>query len=122
MPAAAETSAEDPPLARGDAARARRCKAAAAARRAAANRSSSSSHSSRSSRSGAAGGGGEEEDGGGGPFPELAQLRRKLWGHCRGWRPGQCWGVAVAMNKQRGLLVAPTGTGKSLCYQVRVFP
>ena len=49
---------------------------------------------------------------------ELGALRRKLWGHCKGWRPGQCWGLSVALNKKRGLLVAPTGTGKSLCYQL----
>ena len=66
---------------------------------------------------GAGGGGGGE----GGFWAALEAMRSRLWGHQRGWRPGQEWGLAAVMGRRRALLVAPTGTGKSLCYQVFVF-
>ena len=64
-------------------------------------------------------------------------MLEKLWGH-RHWRPGQRWAIGRVVfgsgganangngngngndhpQKRRGLLVAPTGTGKSLCYQL----
>jgi hypothetical protein len=52
-----------------------------------------------------------------GPWAALDAMLVKLWGHRRGWRPGQEWGIRTVLEQRRGLLIAPTGTGKSLCYQ-----
>ena len=55
------------------------------------------------------------------PEPEVPvaveAMLEKLWGHRR-WRRGQRWGIAAVFGGRSALLCAPTGTGKSLCYQV----
>jgi superfamily II DNA helicase RecQ len=40
---------------------------------------------------------------------------KKLFGY-NNFRDGQLWAIQRCMNRQRSLLVAPTGFGKSLCY------
>lgn len=48
------------------------------------------------------------------PLSLLGSLQQ-LFGHCD-FREGQEWAVKRCLEKQRTLLVAPTGFGKSLCY------
>lgn len=47
--------------------------------------------------------------------PTIHSTLRKLFGHST-FRDGQEWAISRCLNKQRSLLVAPTGFGKSLCF------
>jgi DEAD/DEAH box helicase len=47
--------------------------------------------------------------------PTIHSTLRKLFGYSE-FRNGQDWAIRRCLNKQRSLLVAPTGFGKSLCY------
>lgn len=46
---------------------------------------------------------------------EPTSVLRSLFGH-KAFRSGQEWAVSRCLSQQRSLLVAPTGSGKSLCY------
>jgi superfamily II DNA helicase RecQ len=45
----------------------------------------------------------------------LLKMLQALFGHSK-FRPGQEWAIRRCISGQRSLLVAPTGSGKSLCY------
>ena len=49
------------------------------------------------------------------PESSMHSTLRKLFGHSN-FRDGQEWAIDRCLNKQRSLLVAPTGFGKSLCF------
>lgn len=53
----------------------------------------------------------------GSPPCALRSALRKLFGHSD-FREGQEWAIQRCLNKERTLLVAPTGFGKSLCYSL----
>jgi hypothetical protein len=46
---------------------------------------------------------------------QLLKTLQSLFGHSK-FRPGQEWAIRRCLTDQRSLLVAPTGSGKSLCY------
>lgn len=46
---------------------------------------------------------------------QLQKTLQSLFGHSK-FRPGQQWAIRRCLTHQRSLLVAPTGSGKSLCY------
>lgn len=48
-------------------------------------------------------------------LPTIKSTLRQLFGYSK-FRDGQEWAISRCLNKQRSLLVAPTGFGKSLCF------
>jgi ATP-dependent DNA helicase RecQ len=51
------------------------------------------------------------------PMDDPAQSLRRIFGF-EHFRPGQAEGVAAATNGRDALVVMPTGSGKSICYQL----